>query len=42
MKEDILKVFWELARDGVVHGVTNETYICLMPKKMNSSKVKDF
>ena len=42
MKDDILKVFWEFARDGIVHGVTNETYICLIPKKMNSSKVKDF
>ena len=42
MKNNILKVFWEFARDGIVHGVTNETYICLIPKKMNSSKVKDF
>ena len=42
MKEDILKVFGEFEKDGIVHGVTNETYICLIPKKVNSSKMKDF
>ena len=41
-KENILKVFQEFARDGIIHGVTNETYICLIPKKVNSTKVKDF
>ena len=42
VKEDILRVLLEFAKDGIVHGVTNETYICLIPKKINSSKVKDF
>ena len=42
MKEDILRVLFEFAKDGIIHGVTNETYICLIPKKANSSKVKDF
>ena len=42
VKEDILRVLFEFAKDGVVHGITNETYICLIPKKVNSSKVKDF
>ena len=42
MKDDLLKVFWEFSKDGIIHGVTNETYICLIPKKVNSSKVKDF
>ena len=42
VKEDILRVIFEFARDGIVHGLTNETYICLIPKKVNSSKVKDF
>ena len=41
MKDDIMKVFGEFAKDGIVHGVTNESYICLIPKKVNSSKVKD-
>ena len=35
-------MIFEFARDGIVHGVTNETYIYLIPKKVNSSKVKDF
>ena len=42
MKEDILKVFGEFEKDGIVHDVTNENYICLIPKKVNSSKMKDF
>ena len=42
IKDDILKVFPEFAKDVIIHGVTNETYICLMLKKANSSKVKDF
>ena len=32
----------EFAKDGIIHGVTNETFICLIPKKVNSSEVKDF
>ena len=42
MKDDVMRVFREFAKDGIVHGVTNETYIFLVPKKANSSKVKDF
>ena len=42
MKDDILRVFWEFAKDRIIHGVTSETYICLIPKKANSSKMKDF
>ena len=42
MKADILKVFLEFENDGIIHGATNETYICLIPTKANSSKVKDF
>ena len=42
MKDDVLRVFCEFVKDGVIHGVTNETYVCLIPKKANSSKVKDF
>ena len=37
-----MKVFQEFGRDGTIHGVTNETYICLILKKANSTKVKDF
>ena len=42
MKDDILRVLFEFANDGIIHGATNEMYICLMPKKANSSKVKNF
>ena len=42
MKDDIMRVFWEFVKDGIIHDVTNATYICLIPKKANSSKVKDF
>ena len=42
MNDDVLRVIWDFAKDGIIHGVTNETYICLIPKKANSSKVKDF
>ena len=38
----MLRVIWDFAKDGIIHGVTNETYICSIPKKANSSKVKDF
>ena len=27
LKEDIMKVFREFAKDGIIHGVTNETYL---------------
>ena len=39
LKEHIMKVLQEFDRDGIIHGVTNETYICLIPKKANSTKV---
>ena len=42
MKDNILKVFLEFAKDGIIYNVTNKTYICLVLKKANSSKVKDF
>ena len=42
MKDDVMRVFCKFAKDGVIHCVTNETYVCLIPKKANSSKVKDF
>ena len=37
-----MKVLIEFVKDGIIHGVTNETYICLISKKMNSAKIKDF
>ena len=42
VKNDIMKVFKEFYRSRVINGITNETYICLIPKKLNSCRVKDF
>ena len=37
-----MKVFAEFYRTGIINGITNKTYICLIPKKLNSCQVKDF
>lgn len=37
-----MKVFSEFFEGGVINGITNGTYICLIPKKQDSVKVKDF
>ena len=42
MKCDILKVFEEFYRSGVINGISNKTYICSIPKKLNSCRVRDF
>ena len=42
IKDDLVKVFKEFHWDGVIHGKTNETYICLIPKILDSCNVNDF
>lgn len=42
VKGDIMKVMEELFQNGIINAVTNETYICLIPKKSESTKVGDF
>ena len=42
VKIDILKVFHEFYRSGVINGISNETHIYLIPKKINSCRVRDF
>ena len=42
IKADLVNVFAEFWNSGVVNIITNETLFCLIPKKVNSSKVKDF
>ena len=37
-----MKFFKEFYENGVVNKCVNETYICLIPKKANSCKIKDF
>lgn len=42
VKDDLLKVFEEFYDKGIVNAITNETYICLIPKKENAKKVREF
>ncbi|XP_073066025.1 uncharacterized protein [Primulina eburnea] len=42
VKDDLIRVFDEFFQDGIVNAVTNETYICLIPKKNEARKVNDF
>ena len=42
VKTDIIKVVEEFHGSGIINGITNETYICLIPKKLNSCRVSDF
>ncbi|VVA31869.1 Hypothetical predicted protein, partial [Prunus dulcis] len=42
VKGDLMKVMQDFFQSGIVNGVTNETFICLIPKKANSVKVTDF
>ncbi|XP_073051688.1 uncharacterized protein [Primulina eburnea] len=42
VRVDLLKVFAEFYKDGIVNGITNETYLCLIPKKNDARKINDF
>ena len=42
LKVDILKVMEEFFETGIINAVTNETFICLIPKKSDSLKVTDY
>ena len=42
VKSKLLKVFEEFYRSGIINGISNETYICLIPKKLNSCRIRDF
>ncbi|KAK9133053.1 hypothetical protein Scep_012581 [Stephania cephalantha] len=42
IKTDILKVFEDFYRNGVINGITNETLICLIPMKHQAHKLKEF
>ena len=42
VKSDLMRVMAEFFHTGVVNGVTNETFICLIPKKFNSSRITDY
>ena len=33
IKKDMVKVFQEFAQNGFINRLTNETFICLIPKK---------
>lgn len=42
VKGDVLKVFEEFWRAGIINNITHETYLCLIPKKANSCRIRDF
>lgn len=42
VKGDLFRVMEEFYSNGVINKATNETYICLIPKKTNSINVTDF
>ena len=42
VKNDIIKVFQEFYTSDIINAISNETYICLIPKKSNSCRVRDF
>jgi len=42
VKLDLMRVMAEFYLTEVINGVTNETFICLIPKMCNSSKVTDY
>ncbi|CAL8157492.1 unnamed protein product [Prunus armeniaca] len=42
VKEDIMKVLEDFFNCGIINAITNETFICLIPKKKESIKVSDF
>lgn len=37
-----MKVFNEFFEEGIINGITSETYICLISKKQESVNIKDF
>ena len=41
LRVDLMKIVSEFFQTGIINGITNETYICLIPKKYNSSRIKD-
>ncbi|VVA41200.1 PREDICTED: RNA-directed DNA polymerase, partial [Prunus dulcis] len=42
VKEDLMKVMADFFNCGIINAITNETFICLIPKKKESVKVSDF
>ncbi|KAM2375828.1 hypothetical protein ACFXTH_044542 [Malus domestica] len=42
LKEDIMKIMEEFFEKGIINVVTNETFICLIPKKSDFLKVTDY
>ena len=42
IKADILQFFRDFWESGIINKSVNETFICLIPKKINACKAKDF
>ena len=42
IKEDLVRVFAQFHRSGIINQSTNATFIVLLPKKSQTKKVSDF
>uniref|UniRef100_A0A803P8A0 Reverse transcriptase domain-containing protein n=1 Tax=Cannabis sativa TaxID=3483 RepID=A0A803P8A0_CANSA len=42
IKNELMEVFRAFHSEGRIEGSINDTFICLIPKRLNSCKVKDF
>ena len=42
IKEDLVRVFAEFHRSGVINQSTNASFIVLLPKKSTTKKISDF
>ena len=42
IKEDLVRVFAEFYRSGIINQSTNATFIVLLPKRSQTKKISDF
>ena len=42
MKSDLVRVFQDFLKNGIINRICNETYVCLIPKKEGGGCVSDF
>lgn len=42
LKSDLLRVFQDFFKNEIINLCTYETYICLIPKKLQANKVNEF
>lgn len=42
LKDEVMRVLIKFHRTGIIDHITNETYICLIPKKPDAIRVENF